>query len=114
MTRARKTAPAAKPETAVAPAATSAPICGLEDISRRMNDVLIAAHDAQALAVLLDSVQDHGYFDANRTDNSWQMKWWAQAGYISRTLERLGEELQANGEAIDAALADIRHGRAPL
>jgi hypothetical protein len=49
--------------------------------------------------------------EASRTDDYWSKKWWQQAEYIARVLERLGDELQANGEAIELVLRDIKHGR---
>jgi hypothetical protein len=82
-------------------------------IDARMNDVMMAAYGAQNLASLLEMVSGDGFKEASARDNYWHKRWWGQAEYISRTLERLGDELQANGEAIETALADIKYGRAP-
>lgn len=49
--------------------------------------------------------------EASRTDDYWSKKWWQQAEYIARVLERLGDEPQANGEAIELVLRDIKRGR---
>ena len=106
------TARAKDPERAAAATASeSGPIGGLQDIDNRMTDVMMAAYDAQNLASLLEAVTGDGYKEASRTDDYWHKKWWEQAAYIGRVLERLGDELQANGEAIELALGDIKHRR---
>jgi hypothetical protein len=97
----------------VADAATADRNSALEDIGTRMTHVLMAAYDAQNLASLLDTVHGDGFQEASRRGDYWQKRWWEQAAYIGRTLERLGEELETNGEAIEVALGDLKHGRAP-
>jgi hypothetical protein len=110
-------AAASAPTDAIAEAAanraTGGPLAVLESIDARMGEVMMAAYDAKNLASLLEMVSRDGFKEASAKDNYWHKKWWEQAEYISRTLERLGEELQANGEAIETALGDIKYGRAP-
>ena len=106
------TAPTKDPEpTAACAALQGSPIGGLQDIDNRMGVVMMAACDAQNLASLLEAVSAEGFKEASRTDDYRSKKWWQQAEYIARVLERLGDELQANGEAIELALRDIKHGR---
>jgi hypothetical protein len=121
MTR-RTSKAAAAPKAAAAAETPAPPVSGalaalettLAAIYTRMNDVLMAAYDAQALSGLLDSLHDAGFEEASKAhDNAEQRRWWEQAGYIARMLDRLGSELQANGEAIETALADLKYGRAP-
>ena len=105
------TAPTKDPEPTAASAALQGSLLGgLQDIDR-MSDVMMAACDAQNLASLLEAVSAEGFKEASRTDDYRSKKWWQQAEYIARVLERLGDELQANGEAIELALRDIKHGR---
>lgn len=89
-----------------------APIGGLDAISRRMDDVMMASHDAQNLAGLLETLSGVGYRNALAAKNEWQQKWWERATYVAGALERLGEELQSNGEAIETALYAIGKGGA--
>jgi hypothetical protein len=110
--KARRAAPAPAETPTAAPRPLAALDVTLDGIGRRMKDVLMAAYDAQTLASLLDMVHDDGSYEASKGyDNPDQRRWWEQVAYIARTLERLGEELQANGEAIESALADLKHGR---
>jgi uncharacterized protein YukE len=121
MTRRAVHKAAAAPKTAAAaetPAsATSGPLAALaatlDGIDTRMNDVMMAAYDAESLAGLLDGLHDEGYRAGSITKDDWQKRWWSQAGYIARTLERVATELEANAQAIETALADLKHGRAP-
>jgi hypothetical protein len=112
-TPAAASAPADAIAKGVADAATGDLHSALEGIDTRMTDVMMAAYDAQSLASLLDTVCTDGFGEASGTDDYWHKRWWEQAGYIARTLERLGDELQANGEAIETAVADIKYGRPP-
>ena len=112
---------AAAPETVAAAEtptpATSGPLAALtatlDGIGTRMNDVLMAACDVENLAGLLETLSDTGYSNASAINDEWNMKWWARAEYIHRTLERVAADLEANGQAIEKALADLKHGRAP-
>jgi hypothetical protein len=89
-----------------------APIGGLDAISKRMDYVMMASHDAQNLAGLLETLSGVGYRNALAAKDEWQQKWWERATYLASTLERLGEELQSNGEAIETALYAIGKGGA--
>jgi hypothetical protein len=89
-----------------------APIGGLDAISKRMDYVMMASHDAQNLAGLLETLSGVGYRNALAAKDEWQQKWWERATYVASTLERLGEELQSNGEAIETALYGIGKGGA--
>ncbi len=87
-----------------------APIGGLDAISKRMDYVMMASYDAQNLAGLLETLSGVGYRNALAAKDEWQQKWWERATYLASTLERLGEELQSNGEAIETALYAIGKG----
>jgi hypothetical protein len=89
----------------------AAPLGGLQEISNRMSDVMMAAHDTRNLAALLETLSGTGYSNASAANDEWQMKWWEQAEYLGGVLERLGIELHDNVAAIETALYDIQHGR---
>ena len=88
------------------------PVRGLDAISKRVSDVMMASYDAQNLAGLLETLSGVGYRNALAAKDEWQQKWWERAAYVASTLERLGEELQSNGEAIETALYAIGKGGA--
>ena len=64
----------------------------------------------RALLRLLETLSGVGYRNALAAKDEWQQKWWERATYLASTLERLGEELQSNGEAIETALYAIGKG----
>ena len=101
--------PATEAATVTSEAAAS--IGGLQEISNRMNDVMMAAHDTRNLAALLETLSGTGYSNASAANDEWQMKWWEQAEYLGGILERLSVELHANAEAIETALYEIQGGR---
>ena len=88
------------------------PVRGLDAISKRVGAVMMASYDAQNLAGLLETLSGVGYRNALAAKDEWQQKWWERAAYVASTLERLGEELQSNGEAIETALYAIGKGAA--
>jgi hypothetical protein len=90
----------------------AAPLGGLQDISTRMSDVMMASHDAGNLAALLETLSGTGYSNASAANDEWQMKWSEQAEYLGGVLERLSVELHDNAAAIESALHDIQRGGA--
>jgi len=79
------------------------------NIDSHLNEIMMHAFDAKEIAGLLEGLSDSGYSEAHSKGDVdwWHKKWWGQASYVARTLERTATELQRDAEELETLL---RHG----
>jgi hypothetical protein len=84
----------------------------VDTIDSLMNDVMLAAIHVGNVGGLLETLSATGYSSACAANDDWSQQWWSQATYLAHALDQFAAELKANGEAIETALSELRHGRA--